>query len=871
MKKRYAIRISGCIGVIAAFLTCLAPFALARENNKVSYAKRPDWVDVQTLPELNDNQAAKAESGVYYRLLDRQTAVREDHHEFYLRTTVQVTNRSGLEDAARLQFSFDPTDQDFTIHSVSIIRNGETFDRLDPDEITVFRQETEINDGVTDGELTVYSEIPSVRVGDLVDYEVSWKTSSEIWPGELFREFSVEWSVPVGLINERIIVSADKTLAIKNHATDIKPDIRSGENITEYVWRQTDSKIVSGQDAVPVTFPQWGSVAVSTVDSWSDIVNSLQVHYNTDLELPSEFKREQTWLISDSTHNDKITKAIRFVQSEIRYVADETGVGSHLPRKPATVLERGWGDCKDKSLLLVALLRSFGIEAYVALTDYSAGYALNKSLPSPYAFNHAITVIVSDGKRYWIDPTSSHQGGVFPEIINPAYGFGLPLLEGSEALWPIDIRTPAEPDKILAETFDFATLAEDGLHIDVKTTLLGREADSFRRSLSNGSVTALAADYLKYYREIYPGLESIGDLGVSDDFDQNRIVTTESYRLTVEKFRANDLYLEFPVQSDGVRNVLTEIIKDDRTAPISLPFPKHLRHVTTIKNTGFKMEGTEDYTVETPEFSHNRKSKPNGDMVTITFDLKTLAPEAGLEQLDKYVELTDQISDHAYLEYNLNEEFSINDFKMDLPTILFFTSLVLWIVFFGLAIWGAFNAINAQNAHIDEMTFFPIRGSKFVILNITTLGLYGIFWMFRCWRWERYKDQSQILPFWRSVFSWLWYIALYGSIRGEFDDEKRPPYWLGVLLAFAYFVSTIGASIASAAMEESGAAYIGITVFEGFIFLLILPMLVFVNKLNVGAEEAIARNSRWTPRTFIALIMGISLWVMMISISFLPA
>ena len=45
----------------------------------------------------------------------------------------------------------------------------------------------------------------------------------------------------------------------------------------------------------------------------------------------------------------------------------EVGIGGYRPHPPQQVMERRWGDCKDKALLLVDLLREAGIEAYPAL------------------------------------------------------------------------------------------------------------------------------------------------------------------------------------------------------------------------------------------------------------------------------------------------------------------------------------------------------------------------------------------------------------------------------------------------------------------------------------------------------------------------
>src|SRR5207245_3226925 len=65
----------------------------------------------------------------------------------------------------------------------------------------------------------------------------------------------------------------------------------------------------------------------------------------------------------------RVLQALRFVQDEIRYMGVEIGVNSHMPYSPATVVKRRYGDCKDKTLLLITMLRALGISARPALVS----------------------------------------------------------------------------------------------------------------------------------------------------------------------------------------------------------------------------------------------------------------------------------------------------------------------------------------------------------------------------------------------------------------------------------------------------------------------------------------------------------------------
>ena len=88
-----------------------------------------------------------------------------------------------------------------------------------------------------------------------------------------------------------------------------------------------------------------------------------------------------------------LLKAAGAAARRLRYFGIELGWGGYIPRPVETTLTRGFGDCKDKSQLLVAALRARGIEAVPVLAmGPSHGY-LADDLPGPLQFNHCIVGI----------------------------------------------------------------------------------------------------------------------------------------------------------------------------------------------------------------------------------------------------------------------------------------------------------------------------------------------------------------------------------------------------------------------------------------------------------------------------------------------
>ena len=93
----------------------------------------------------------------------------------------------------------------------------------------------------------------------------------------------------------------------------------------------------------------------------------------------------------------RLEALVGFARRQVRYIAVEVGVGGFRPHPPQQVMEQLWGDCKDKALLLVDLLREAGIEAYPALTRLDSEGRVDREFPSPDQFNHEIVAVPAEG------------------------------------------------------------------------------------------------------------------------------------------------------------------------------------------------------------------------------------------------------------------------------------------------------------------------------------------------------------------------------------------------------------------------------------------------------------------------------------------
>ena len=118
-----------------------------------------------------------------------------------------------------------------------------------------------------------------------------------------------------------------------------------------------------------------------------------------------------------------------WVSQNIRYVSLSFGVGRYQPHAAAEVLANRYGDCKDKTTLLEAMLEAEGLHAYPVLVNATA--KIDPDIPNPLQFDHAIAFVRIENQDTWLDSTV----GVGP------FGYLLPQLRNSEALVISDSRS----------------------------------------------------------------------------------------------------------------------------------------------------------------------------------------------------------------------------------------------------------------------------------------------------------------------------------------------------------------------------------------------------------------------------------------------
>ena len=180
--------------------------------------------------------------------------------------------------------------------------------------------------------------------------------------------------------------------------------------------------------AVPRMFPEpempsvervLQRVLVSTIGNWAEISRwywgACQPHLACTTPEMTNMVQRLTAGVAD--REARLRAIFRFVSQDIRYmgITTETTSPGFEPHNVDMTFSNRYGVCRDKAVLLVALLRIGGFDAYPVLIN--VGPLKDEEAPQ-ISFNHAITGLREpDGTWRLMDSTDEHTKDLFPAYL----------------------------------------------------------------------------------------------------------------------------------------------------------------------------------------------------------------------------------------------------------------------------------------------------------------------------------------------------------------------------------------------------------------------------------------------------------------------
>ncbi len=274
---------------------------------------------------------------------------------------------------------------------------GKDYEVRDKDAVITSLPKIEGSELVTDVKEKIL-RIPAADVGSIIGYEYEIEEQpfvlQDVWYLQRtlpVREARYTLQLPTGWEYKSTWVNAPEA----------KP-IQSG---TQWQWTVTNVPGIRTEDDMPPLrrvaghmivsfFPAGGTLPGRTFADWQQMGAWYNDLARGRADSSQEIRQKVAALTSSAaTPVEKIRAIAGFLQSDVRYVAIELGIGGLQPHAAPEIFTHHYGDCKDKATLMKAMLHDAGIDSYYVVINTRRGAVAPDMQAYLAAFNHVVLAI----------------------------------------------------------------------------------------------------------------------------------------------------------------------------------------------------------------------------------------------------------------------------------------------------------------------------------------------------------------------------------------------------------------------------------------------------------------------------------------------
>lgn len=579
---------------LALFTSAAVIAAPAQAGDQVRYAPAPNWVDQAQL------DSADLAQGPATLLRDWQYRLEQGVVTSYADTALRLDNPQALMQMGTLALAWQPDKGDIIIHRLEILRGSQVVD-LVAQGVTfdVLRREQGLEQRLLDGRLSATLAVPGLREGDVLRLAYSTTLADQAMGSEV-QQAQFLPSQPWQVGEARVIVSwpvgEDMFWAAEDRAAVAAPVQRDGYNWLSVALPLAERPPLP-QDA-PSRFLRPEVLRVGSFASWDELSAVMTPHFESAAQVPagSPVAAQAAAIMARTTDpRERMALAVQLVQDEVSYLLNGLDGGNYLPQSAEETWAARYGDCKAKSVLLLALLRQMDITAETVLVTTQGGDALPELLPLPLAFNHMIVHAVVDGQDYWLDGTNAATRlNTLADV--PPFHWALPLRPGGAGLMAMVQRDPASPHLAVDLTFDQSAGADLPVLFEIAFRVEGPMGASLRPMVDAADPEALRqlAGSFTQNQELAGARVSSVDIG----YDQDGAVATAVIRGvadTLFDWQEGRLQLQLQEQAEVADFNPDRARPAWRSIPVATMGPGYSRNINRVilpdGGAGFRLAG----------------------------------------------------------------------------------------------------------------------------------------------------------------------------------------------------------------------------------------------------------------------------------------
>jgi hypothetical protein len=184
------------------------------------------------------------------------------------------------------------------------------------------------------------------------------------------------------------------------------------------------------EDDTPTRIHRTPVLRVTTWEDWDGFARWMHNKYMDRLK-PDAAIRAKVEEITAGLEGEAAQRAVfHWVAENIHYVQVYLVIDSrHVPAEAAEVFQRRYGDCKEQTTLLIAMLDVLGVRALPTLIATRDVYEADLDFPMMFQFNHMITYLPD--QDLFLDPVGDDTP--YPYLLPMDQGRDVLILDGKKA------------------------------------------------------------------------------------------------------------------------------------------------------------------------------------------------------------------------------------------------------------------------------------------------------------------------------------------------------------------------------------------------------------------------------------------------------
>lgn len=232
---------------------------------------------------------------------------------------------------------------------------------------------------------------PQFEAGDTAVYTLRMTAKKPYFPGAYW--YGDTYPTTGAFDDVRETVTAPASLHLKAESYGVSVHRREQDGKVVYTWHYVAPHPQKPKTEVVAQLAVTPHVFISSFPDYAALGRAYAEAAAPKMKVTPRIQALADKLTKHALGEYQKAKALyEWVSTHIRYVAVELGQGALVPHDARTVLNNGYGDCKDHVVLLGALLSAENIASDAVLINSSNDYTLTK-VPTFVGLDHVVTYV----------------------------------------------------------------------------------------------------------------------------------------------------------------------------------------------------------------------------------------------------------------------------------------------------------------------------------------------------------------------------------------------------------------------------------------------------------------------------------------------